>query len=359
MFDNITVLAGKNALEILRDEGLDPDRVRVMAGAAGGPKWLILGGLDRVIFNTFFKKRKKPLFMLGSSIGAWRFTALSRKNPSAAMDIFEREYLNQFYSPRPPAAEVSSVSRRILDRYLPDSKAVESLSHPFVRLNVMAVRSRLFLTREQRGLIAAGMTAAGLLNIFSRKNMRFFFERALFYDPRDVPPFIDMEGFPVQRIPLTAANLKEAVMASGSIPLIMEGVRNIPGARDGVYRDGGMIDYQFDTLFDPDPENIVLYPHYTDSVTPGWLDKQLPWRRTGGEAMHNVVLVSPSRKLISGLPLGKIPDRNDFMNFRGRDEERLAYWKTAIDKGKIVGDEFMEAVISKNLRHIAMPYSKK
>ena len=358
MFDNITVIAGKNALKILRDEGLDQKRVRVMAGAAGGPKWLILGGIDRVIFNTFFKKRTKPLFMLGSSIGSWRFTALSRKKPLAAMDAFEREYLSQFYSNRPVPAEISAVSRRILDGYLPDTKTGEILSHPFIRLNVMAVRSKLFFTREPRGILAAGMTAAGLMNVFSRKSMQFFFERALFYDPRELPPFFDMDGFPVQRIPLPSVNLKEAVMASGSIPLVMEGVNDIPGARSGVYRDGGMIDYQFDVLFDPDPEKIVLYPHYTDSVTPGWLDKQLPWRRTGGDALHNVVLICPSRKLISGLPLGKIPDRNDFHYFRGRDEERLAYWNAAVEKSKIVGEEFMEAVLSKKIRHLAVPYPR-
>ncbi len=36
------VKAGSQALEIIRDEGLRPERVRVVAGAAGGPKWLVL-----------------------------------------------------------------------------------------------------------------------------------------------------------------------------------------------------------------------------------------------------------------------------------------------------------------------------
>lgn len=37
-------------------------------------------------------------------------------------------------------------------------------------------------------------------------------------------------------------------MASGSIAVVMEGVRNIGGVPEGIYRDGGVTDYHFDII---------------------------------------------------------------------------------------------------------------
>ena len=47
---SLSILAGPKALAELREHGLSPARVRVFVGASGGPKWLVLYGLDRVLF---------------------------------------------------------------------------------------------------------------------------------------------------------------------------------------------------------------------------------------------------------------------------------------------------------------------
>jgi hypothetical protein len=355
MSDIITFKAGPNALRI-REEGLSPDRISVIAGAAGGPKWLILGGLDRVLFRIIFKKRKSPLFMIGSSIGSWRFAALSRRNHLEAIDAFEKAYLDQFYSRVPTADEVTEVSQRILDSFLEDEAVSEVLSNQYVRLNMLSVRSKNIFSAESRGGLAAGMACASLCNMISRHAMGLFFERTLFYDGRDIPPFYNLKGFPIHHVPLKPDNLKLAIMSSGSIPLVMNGVTDIPGAPEGVYRDGGMLDYHLDIPFDPDPENIVLYPHYTDAIIPGWLDKHIPWRRAHSENMHNVLIVSPSKNFVASLPYGKIPDRNDFMRFRGRDAERIEYWNKAIEAGTILSEEFFEAVTSGKIRKMVVDY---
>jgi hypothetical protein len=356
MSDIITFKAGADALRIIRDEGLNPDRISVMAGAAGGPKWLILGGLDRILFGSIFKRRKRPLFMIGSSIGSWRFAALAQRNQLEAIDRFEKAYLNQFYTRVPTTDEVTEVSQQILDSYLEDNSVQEVLGHPYVRLNMLSVRSKNLFNASSRGGLAAGMALASLCNMISRHTMGLFFERTLFYDSRDIPPFYHIKEFPINRVPLKPENLKPAILSSGSIPLVMNGVTDIPGAPEGIYRDGGMLDYQLDIPFDPDPDRIVLYPHYTDSIIPGWLDKHLPWRRAHGENMHNVLIVSPSKTFIAGLPYGKIPDRNDFMRFKGRDEERLDYWNKAIEAGRIIGEEFFEAVTSGKIRKMVVAY---
>ncbi len=352
----LSFIAGSQALQIIRDEGLNPDRVSVMAGAAGGPKWLILGGMDRYLSGDFFRKRKNPLFLIGSSIGSWRFAALAQNKPVEAIDAFEKAYMKQSYSRVPTTDEVTEESRAILDAYLPDNRKSDILNHPYYRLSILTVKSKHILAIESRFAIAAGMAMATISNIASRKSMGFFFERTLFYDRRDIPPFHDMKGFPIHHVNLTDDNLKPAIMASGSIPMVMKGVSGIPGVPEGMYRDGGMIDYHLDIPFDPDLDHIVLYPHYTDSIIPGWLDKHLPWRRAHNMNMRNVLIVCPSKSFIAGLPYGKIPDRNDFMKFKGRDSERLDYWRKAVEGSSYLGEQLHEAVASGKIREMVSEY---
>ncbi len=129
MLKNISFIAGDRAIEIIRDEGLNLDRVRVIPGAAGGPKWLVLGGIDRVLFGKYFRNRKQPLFLLGSSIGSWRFAALSQADPELAIDAFEALYLDQRYSRFPTTDEVSTASWKILDGYVNDDTSLAD-THP-------------------------------------------------------------------------------------------------------------------------------------------------------------------------------------------------------------------------------------
>ena len=65
---SINLWAGKKAYKKIKDSGLTPDDVKVVAGAAGGPKWLVLANLDRALFGHWFKDRKKPLFTIGALV---------------------------------------------------------------------------------------------------------------------------------------------------------------------------------------------------------------------------------------------------------------------------------------------------
>ncbi len=349
----LAIYAGKKALSILRDEGLKPDRIKVMAGAAGGPKWLVLHGLDRAVF-PLFKKRKRPLYMVGSSIGTWRF--LSAVLGEKSLDRFRESYIEQRYDSRPTPQEVTAESLKILRELMGNNRPDAALAHPFYRLNVLAVRGRHLVASERKNIQTAGLAGAVFANLADRKLLRYFFERALFYDSRDIPPFFRMNEFPTQKAPLAPDNLADAVMASGSIPLVMAGIRNIAGAKPGTYRDGGMIDYHVDIDYlGGDDDSLVLYPHYTDRIIPGWLDKKLSWRMPESPAMDNLVLLAPSREFVESLPHGKIPDRDDFMLFIGKDSERIAYWRETVARSERLGEEFLEAVDSGKIGKIARP----
>ncbi len=352
---SINLWAGKNAYAKIKVAGLTPDDVKVVAGAAGGPKWLILSNLDRALFGNWFCGRKNPLFLVGSSIGAWRFAAASQNDFLAAIDRFQQAYIHQTYDTKPTPADVSRESQKILNRMMAVDGETAVLSHPYLRLNIMSVRSKGLIGQDKKSTLLPGLLLTALGNTVSRRFLKIFFERALFHDTRDLPPFYRMNEFPIHRVGLSVKNLKPALMASGSIPLVMSGVQDIAGAPAGVYRDGGVIDYHLDIPFLNDNSGIVLYPHFTDRIIPGWLDKQIPWRRPNMAHMDNVLLLTPSREFLDRLPHGKIPDRNDFYKFNGQDAQRIAYWNTAVDQGANIADEFMECVESGRIRDRIRP----
>ena len=343
--------AGPSALARIRDEGLRPDMIRVIAGAAGGPKWLALNRLDRALFGEWLKDITQPVHLAGSSIGTWRFACAAQRDPVAAIERFEAAYLDeQRYSRQPPAQEITAVTERLLDVLLGEQGVDEILAHPAFRMNIMTVRSRPSLESEDRRRLALAMLGAGAVNLASRKALRLFFERALFHDPREVPPYVrHLNDMPMHRMPLSAENLRAALLASASIPGYMLGVADIIGAPPGIYRDGGLIDYHMALPWGVE-EGIVLFPHFSRKVLPGWFDKLAPWRRARGRDLDHVLLLRPSKAWLASLPGGRIPDRHDFMRYPGRDDERVAAWRQGITAGQQLADDFMEAVESGRIR---------
>jgi len=190
-------------------------------------------------------------------------------------------------------------------------------------------------------LLTLGLLSAALLNVASRSTLGWSFERALFYDEREVPPFFDVTGFPLQRIPLGNENLREAIVATGSIPLVMSGVPDIAGATPGIYRDGGVIDYHLD-LPHSTQERLTLFPHFYGRVVPGWFDKKLKWRRPQPGNVDRTILISPSDDFVAGLPNGKIPDRTDFVNYE--PAERVRIWKQCVAACEAMAEEFAEVI---------------
>jgi hypothetical protein len=344
----IEIRAGRKAFDIITSEGIDQKRVVAMEGAAGAAKWLILSEIDKYLFGTFFKKRKEPLYLIGSSIGTWRFAAAAQKKPCRAIEIFKKEYIRQSYDGYPTAEQVTAESWRIMDAYAGEDAVKEILSHPFMRLQILAVRSRLLTKSELPALQYAGLGAAFALNLMNRKLMGLAYERTVFSDPRGIAPFAEQKDFRMKRVALTEMNFRKAVLASGSIPVVMKPVSGISGA-SGVYRDGGMLDYHPALRFNAS-DSLILYPHYTNKIVPGWFDKSLSWRKAPEENLDNVVMIAPSRQFLERLPYGKIPDRNDFKTFLGRDDERRAYWKTCVDECARMADELANLIESKKIK---------
>lgn len=337
--------AGPDAFNDIRKRGFAPERVGTIAGASGGPKWLVLSQLDRVIIERILPKVAGPVHLAGSSIGAWRFTCYGQSSPLEALNRFEEAYIEQDYSAKPTAAEITAKSREILSTMLGDGGAAEIVSHPYIRLHILAVRCGRLTSSEFRPLLASGLLAAAFANAVSRRTLGLFFKRVLFYDPRDLPPFYNATGFPLERIILTQNNLADAIVASGSIPMVLSGVRNIDGAPPGIYRDGGVIDYHLDLPL-AEPDRLTLYPHFFEQLIPGWFDKRLRWRRMNPLHTGRTILVCPSREFIARLPHGRIPDRTDFV--RMPPSVRMRTWRQVISACAALADD-LDEVLEKGL----------
>lgn len=333
----LSVYLGKRAAATIAEQGWHPDLFSLLLGASGGPKWLILGQLDRVLFGDFLARGQRKLSVLGSSIGAWRHACLAQADPVAALDRFEQAYLEQAYSPRPSTTEISAASARMLGQLLGNDGAAAIASHPRIHSHIVTARGRGAAGTTQPALLAAAMGAAAVGNSLHRGLLNLAFQRVVFHSGAAPAAQLGLTGFGTVYTPLRAATVPLALHASGSIPFVLRGERDIAGAPAGQYWDGGIIDYHFD-LQQYRGEGLMLYPHFRADITPGWFDKFLPWRKANISRLDDLVLLCPSRSFVASLPQRKIPDRADFKHLGSG--ARIAYWRNCIERSRALAEDF-------------------
>jgi hypothetical protein len=172
-----------------------------------------------------------------------------------------------------------------------------------------------------------------------------------YYGP--LPPrFCLRPGFKGKAIPLDVTNFKPAVIASGALPLVVAGFRDIYGAPDGVYRDGGLLDYNLNHDYACKEDDLTLFFHHQERIVPGWLDKKLKSRRPAATILENVLMVYTSEKFVKKLQGGHVPDRDDFVAFIDDPATRIQNWRQAVDLCAPLGEQFLEVVESGKLRDV-------
>jgi len=352
MASDLLFLAGHRAYERIRADGLSPDTVQMVVGASGAAKWLVLHGLESAIFGQWFSGRTRPLHLYGTSIGSWKSAAAARSNPESGFTTLARAYIHQYYQGKITTEQVARETDRILKEFLGPGVPEEVLAHPYCRLHLSSVRCRGLLASDHPRIEMAGLLAAWLANRFSRRLFQRFCLPTLFYDARTPPPFSSSGEFVGGEFPLTTANFRQALLASGSIPCVMKSVRTIGGAPPGAYRDGGLFHYHPAFGFLGGQDGVVLYPHFYSEVTMGWLDKGRKSRIADGHRLADVLLLAPAPQFVAELPFSRIPDRRDFVSLAGRDNERVEAWNRAVTMSRRLGECFLEAVESGAIREL-------
>jgi hypothetical protein len=334
--------AGPAALAHLHTRGLAPADLACLPAAAGGPKGLALLPLDRLLLQEWLP-RVPRIELVGASIGAWRMAALAQPDGLAALERLEHAYArDQRYSRRPDQREVSETCRRIARAVLGDAPAIRTRAG--ISLSVVTARARGVLHDDASKLALA---RAVLSNARSRTRLARRLERVLFRAGE--PSFLDQpfDEFGARVVPLDPRNAEDALLASGTIPLLAAPVRDIAGAPHGNYWDGALVDYHlllpYPRLARAGHAGLVFYPHFSTEVTAGWMDKHLPWRRHAGAHpwLANVLLVAPSQAFLDCLPNRKLPDRDDFYRYGTDHAGRIRDWTRAISESA----RFAEAVL--------------
>lgn len=366
----LRIYAGPKARQHLEKNGLQPHDIGVVPAAAGGPKGLILGALDRFIFGHWLAQSTHSVHLVGASIGAWRMATACLNEPLAAFNRLEHDYIHQHYALQPgqkrPTADFVSeqFGKSLADFY--GGRVAEVLDHPRYKLHIVTSRGRHLLGREHKLATPLGYLGAFLTNSLHRKAMGAWLERVVFSSQNARLPFATTD-YRTRQVALSEANFNLALQASCSIPFVLRSVHNIPGAPPGAYWDGGITDYHLhlnyasdliafgphencreglnDLKFWPDQQSgagLVLYPHFQKAVVPGWLDKGLKWRHKATHFLDNMVLLAPDPSWVKTLPNGKLPDRNDFTHYGPDLPGRVKAWRAAASQAEQLADEYAE-----------------
>lgn len=91
-------------------------------------------------------------------------------------------------------------------------------------------------------------------------------------------------------------------------------------------------------------DGLLLYPHFTPWLTPGWLDKSLPrrWRGPRGQRhwLDDALLAVPSPALLARLPRGRLPDCGDFHRHGLDHDGRIRDWRRVIAQCEAMVEDF-------------------
>jgi hypothetical protein len=356
--------AGPLARAAIEKNGLRPDDICTIPAAAGGPKGLILGALDRFIFGDWVPRSSQPVSLVGASIGAWRMATACLDQPVAAFERLEHDYIHQHYASAPgqkrPSAHFISELFGANLRAFYGAQVPEVLNHPRYQLHILTSRGRHLLATEHGLRTPLGYLGAFLTNTVHRKSMGAWLERVVFSSQSATLPF-GTQDYRTRQVALTEANFSPALQASCSIPFVLQAVHDIPGAPPGAYWDGGITDYHLHLQYSAGhavamksganraietgatgQNGIVLYPHFQRSVVPGWLDKKLIWRHRATHHLDRMLLLAPNPEWVKTLPNGKLPDRTDFTHYGNDLAGRVKAWTTACRASAQLVEEFSQ-----------------
>ncbi|AZG73229.1 patatin-like phospholipase family protein [Shewanella livingstonensis] len=345
----LEIYAGEMALRKIHQDGFSPAIFSAFLGASGGPKWFTLLGLDKYIFGEFFNGRQQPLNVIGSSAGAFRAACFAQHDPVAAIERLAKNYSETVYSDdkKPQAEEITTKAFELLEVLFGDTGADEIINNPVFKAHFIVAKCNGLVASENKFKQTLGLTHSFIRNAISRPLLNRQYERYIFQHKHSDLVIVDPDNIPTTAVAFSPQNIKDALLASGSIPVVMQGIKDITDCPPGMYRDGGIIDYHFD--FKIQNEGLILYPHFSSTLKAGWFDKNLS-RKVRLEHYDKTVLLCPSAEFIDSLPYHKIPDRTDFIEMK--PAQRIQYWQQVFVESEKLAQHFKHFYQTQNISSI-------
>jgi len=325
----LEIYAGDSALKTIQAKGFSPDLFTSFLGASGGPKWFTLYAFDKYIFGEFFNNKQQELNLIGSSVGAFRIACFAQKDPVAAIERLAKNYRETTYSDKAKPEEVSTKAVEMMDAIFGEFGEQEIVNNRYFKAHFIVAKCNGLVASENKFVQGLGLLKSYVNNRIGRPLLKSQYERFIFQSSNSDLQLNDPDNIATTRLPFSIANIRNALLASGSIPMVMEGITDIADCPNGMYRDGGIVDYHFD--FEIKNDGLTLYPHFSSTLKAGWFDKNLS-RKVRMKHYDNTVLVCPSAKFIAALPHQKIPDRHDFVAMKR--QQRMDYWLQVMEESE-------------------------
>jgi hypothetical protein len=348
--ENIRVRAGKRAYDLIRSGGFSLDSIATYFGPAGGPRWLTASGFDLTLIREGALGKRQPVWLVGASAGAWRLAAWLQPEAEKSYRALMEAYIASAYGRDDTPATILQSLVAIVDSFIDDDALSFALACKPYRLAILTARAKSLAASERSWVQKLGFILGFMANALHPGLIHRFAERVVFYYGVQPPDFCLHKEFRGRCFPLSEINFKAALIASGAIPIAIAGVRNIFGAPDGVYRDGGLIDYHINQDYRTRRGGLTLFFHHQERIIPGWMDKKLKKRRPPDEFLDSVVMIYPSEGFVESLPGGRIPDRTDFETFIDDPATRIANWRRTVELSAPLGEEFLEMIASGRLQ---------
>ncbi|MEE9372207.1 MAG: hypothetical protein V3V00_04065 [Saprospiraceae bacterium] len=339
---NLIIKAGPKAKAHIEQYGFRPKDVKAISAAAGGPKWFVIYHLTRYIATHILPHVKGRVNLLGSSVGAWQMACLSTSDPSAALERLRDRYADEIYYLPISTDEISRGCRSTLEKTFSEDDVSYIINNKKVNLNIFVARGRGILNTNYKYRVYIGLGLNFITNAINRKMVGLLFERHIFSTQMEMPIEQLKSKLSTTLVKLDADKFRDTLMATASIPLVMNGVQNIKGYEQKTFWDGGLTDYHMVLPYKSD--GIVLIPHFLPDLAPGWMDKSLKSRRGRGKQLENVIFMHPSEKYVKSLPKGKISTRDDFLEYGNDQGGRAKYWTEISEQGQVMADELDELI---------------
>ncbi|MBI4772830.1 MAG: hypothetical protein HY788_01395 [Deltaproteobacteria bacterium] len=340
----LRIRAGSGLITQIRDEGIAPERIRVFAGPATGPRWCSFAAIDEVIARTAALQQGPARVLLsGASAGAWRMAALACKDPLEALARFRQAYIHMHFGSAESTMDRLETVRKAVRAFISEEDAGYVTSHPSYDLSIQTARLRHLLASNLAPLSFVGFALAMGFHFMTPRFERLFWENVSFTTTSE-PRENGRASRVWRRFPLVRNHLRLILAATGAVPFRVGPVRGISGAPAGAYCDGGLAEYVWKHEPDLNPDEIVLIVHHGGPLYPSWLDKKAPTLYGRLPGLNQVVTVSPGPRYVETLPDGRFPDRDDWIRFKDEPQERIRRWNQAVSQSVELGDLFEELI---------------
>jgi hypothetical protein len=144
---------------MIREQGFNADMVKVFAAPAGGPKWFVSVGFDRMLIETrFLEGSQERVLLVGSSAGGWRVLTMACRDPRAAHERLRIAYSRNIFTEEDTPATISAALRRNVESFIKDEDVSAILEHSAFDVAVHTVRARGPAGSENRFVEAAAIT---------------------------------------------------------------------------------------------------------------------------------------------------------------------------------------------------------